>query len=236
MNPSIASDNTVTAGQIESCVTLVTDATRKAAGTALRELAQNGLLTKQNVERIRGRGNEVVAAISQLMKQIFADMAENISGCLKLISGAETLTIGETDGTATIAEASALFTGYLDSDFKNSGLDVKAKPTTSTNVAVYEMVKNGNFGQIFGGLSNNLDSLCLTQAQIIEFVKHHGKWLRTDGYATLFLFKVDKEFFVASVHLNPDLGVYVRRFGNVEVCFAVYRRRVVVPQLAPIAP
>jgi hypothetical protein len=55
-NPSIASaEEEVSDGQIENCVTLIVDATRKASGTALRELANNGTLNKKNVERARAR-------------------------------------------------------------------------------------------------------------------------------------------------------------------------------------
>lgn len=233
-NPSIASaDNEVSDGQIEACVTLVTDAARKATGVALRELAKNGVLDKQNIERVRARGNEVVAEITRIVKEKFAEIAENIAGIVKLISGAETLELEPTDGKETMARAGDLFTGYLDSDFKSYGTDVKGKPTEKTNVHVHEMIKNGTFAQIFGGLSGNLDELCLSQAQIIQFVKKHRKWLRADGYATFFMFKVGDEFFVASVHVIADgLEVGVDRFEDGHVWYAKYRLRVVVPQLA----
>ncbi|MEK9131331.1 MAG: hypothetical protein AAB447_00280 [Patescibacteria group bacterium] len=157
--------------------------------------------------------------------------------CTKLLSGATVITIAATDGKKTLAKADKLFTGYLDDDFKNWGLDVEAPPTKPMNVTVHQLVKDGDFSKIFGGLSDNLDSLCLTQSQIIEFVKEHRKWLRTDGYATLFLFKVEDEFFVAYVHLYSDgtLGAHVYRFGHDYVWIAGHRRHVVVPQLDPVS-
>jgi hypothetical protein len=85
-------------------------------------------------------------------------------GYLKLISGAETLTLDETNGTETIAKAKDPFNGYLDSDFRNWNLDVPSQPTKEQKVSVFEMTKNGTFSQIYNGLSSNLDSLCLTQA------------------------------------------------------------------------
>ncbi len=232
-NPSIASDNEVTAGQLETCVTLVTDATRKATGVALRELVKNGVLNSQDVEKVRARGHEVVSAITALVKEKFAELAENIAGCVKLISGAETLSLDATDGSEMIGTADDLFTGYLDGDFKNYGCNVKSKPTGKMNVAVHEMIKDGAYAKIFGYMSEDLNILCLTQPQIIQFVKKHRKWLRTDGYTTLFLFKVGEEFFVAYVSLDSDgfLGVFVGRFSRGLVWNAENRRRFVVPQL-----
>lgn len=233
-NPSIASDTEVTDGQIETCVTLVTDATRKGTGTALRELARNGVLNKQNIERVRARGNEIVAAISALVKEKFAEIADNIAGIVKLISGAETLELDETDGKETIAKAKDTFPGWIDGDFKEYGCDVKSEPTKKTQVTVHEMIKDGTFAQIFGGMSDDLDSLCLTQPQITQFVQKHRKWLRTDGYGTFFLFKVGEEFFVAYVIFDDDgqLWVFASRFSYDDVWSAESGHRLVVPQLA----
>ena len=147
---------------------------------------------------------------------------------------AETLELEATDGTATIAKAEDVFTWGIDGDFRKWGLDVKAKPTKATKVQVREMIKNGTFAQVFNGLSDNLDSLCLTQSQIIQFVVKHKKWLRTDGYGTFFLFKVGKEFFVARVSLDSGERPYVNasRFSGDYVWGADYPHRFVVPQLA----
>jgi len=232
-NPSIASDSEVSDGQIETCVTLVTDATRKGTGTALRELIKNGVLNKQNIERVRASGHEVVAAITQLVKEKFAEIAENIVDRVKLISGGVTLEIDPTDGKAIIHKAGDVFTGYIDSNFKNWDLNVASGPTKKTPVQVYEMIKDGTFAQIFGGMSDDLDKLCLTQNQIIRFVQDHRKWLRQDGYGTFFLFKKMNEFFVANVYLDSDGPyVFVNRLSDGHVWGAEFRHRIVVPQLA----
>lgn len=130
----------------------------------------------------------------------------------------------------TIARADDVFS-YIDSDFENWKLDVKQHKTEETEMAVLEMDKGGTFKDIFG---KPTDDKCLTQAQIIEFVKTHKDKLRTEGYATFFLFKVGNEFFGAVVYLSSDgsLEVLVHRFSDVRVCYAEYRGRVVVPQLA----
>lgn len=224
----------ITTGQEEQCVTVIKDAARKSAETAIAELKKNGTLNGENMQRILGRGDHVSAKTQEFITNLLAEMAENATDRLKLISGAETLTLDPTDGTEVIAEVGSLFNGYLDSDFRNWKTNVKGNPTEAQNVQVHEMTKDGTFEQIYGGLGDNLDVVCLSQAQIIQFVKKHRKWLRTDGYGTFFLFKVGDEFFVAgvSVHSAGSLFARVNRFSYGHVWYAERRRRFVVPQLA----
>lgn len=150
---------------------------------------------------------------------------------LQSVSGAQGLTVSKC-GTETLAEAGDVFTGYVDSDFRNWGLNEPSAPTPPTKVNVYEMAEDATFAQMFGSLSSDTAKLCLTQAQIKRFVKEHRKHLRSDGYATFFLFKVGDNFFVADVYLNAgEPVVYVRRFELDVEWDGDYRRRVVVPQL-----
>ncbi len=161
---------------------------------------------------------------------------ETITGYLRLISGGKKLTLGPTDGKRTIAKAKSVFPGWIEGDFVSYGCDVEGQPTATMDVGVHEMVKDGDFKTIFGGLSDKPDLLCLTQDQIIQFVQTHRDWLRTDGYSTFFLFKVGTEFFVAHVYVpGGELKVHAYRFSHDDVWHAGYRHRVVVPQLAPSA-
>lgn len=133
----------------------------------------------------------------------------------------------------TIARADDVFR-YIDSDFESWGTDKKSPKTKETEVAVLEMDKGGAFAEIFGSISKDTDSMVLTQAQIIEFVKSYKEHLRKDGWATFFLFKVGDEFFVARVYLDSDLWPYasVIHFSSGSVWYAESRLRLVVPQLA----
>ena len=186
---------------------------------------------------MRARGNEVVAAITALVKEKFAELAEDIRGYVRLISGAEELGLEETDGKQTIAKAKKTFPSRIDPDFKKYGTNVVSDPTKKVRVEVHDMIKNAPFAQIFGGMASDLNSLCLTQPQIIQFVESHRKWLRTDGYGTFFLFNVakgeDGEFFVARVYMDGGnrLGVGACRLSRDDVWRAEFRRRFVVPQL-----
>ena len=151
---------------------------------------------------------------------------------LKLISEAHEIIIETCDGSQTIATAKETFKSGIDSDFKSWGTNKAGASTEKTPVQVHEMVKDATFAQMFGSLGIDLDKLCLTQHQIKTFCEVHKEWLRKDGYATFFLFKVDEQFFVASVHVSSD-GLYVRvcRFGDDRVWRAENFLRMVVPQL-----
>ena len=89
---------------------------------------------------------------------------------LKLIS-VEPLILDSADGEKFLAEAKDLFE-YIDSGFRDWGADEKG-PATKTPVCVYEMAKDATFSQMFSLLSSDKSKLCLTQAQIIEFVKKY---------------------------------------------------------------
>lgn len=149
-----------------------------------------------------------------------------------LVSGDEQIIIGATSGAKTIASATDVFTWGIDPDFKNWGLDIPSEAKPETPIKVYEMVQDSDFKTIFGSFGRNPNALCLTQEQIISFVRDHKKWLRTGGYATFFLFKLGGEFFVAFVFLDsyerPDVDAY--RFSCDVVWNAGIRHRIVVPQ------
>ncbi len=152
---------------------------------------------------------------------------------LKLISGSESLVLAPLDGKEILADARDMFV-YVDSDFRNYDADEKGSATKNTLVLVYEMTKDATFSQIFGSLSGDLEKICLTQAQIKNFVRKYRNWLRTNGYATFFLFKSHGNFFVAGVVVFSvgRLYVYVYRFEDSDLWDVEFRRRVVVPQLA----
>ena len=151
---------------------------------------------------------------------------------LKLISESHEIIIETCDGSQTIANAKETFKSGIDGDFKNWGLNKAGSSTQKTPVQVHEMTKDATFAQMFGSLGTDLDKLCLTQHQIKTFCEVHKEWLRKDGYATFFLFKVDEQFFVANVRVNSGgLNVYVLRFEGGRVWLAGGARRVVVPQL-----
>lgn len=149
----------------------------------------------------------------------------------RLFSGAEILILKPTDGTAIVANANDVFNAGIDGDFWHLECNVPGPATLQQIVTVHEMVRKGTYAQIFAGLPGNLDNLCLTQAQIIQFVLKYRKWLQAGGYPTFFLFKVGSEYFVARVFVSSDskLGVVLDGFSVGSVWSATLRPRIVIP-------
>jgi hypothetical protein len=143
-------------------------------------------------------------------------------------------TLAATSGQVTLAQSTEVFTGHLDSDFKNWGTDKAGLDTPEGAPAdIYEMKAEGNYKSLFGSISANPHDLCWQQGQIVEFCRTHRDFLCQDGYATFFLFEVDGELFVASVRVRAGgLECSVIRFGSDRVWNAKYRHRLMARQQA----
>ncbi len=152
---------------------------------------------------------------------------------LRLISGGKSIVIPATDGTRTLAQASDVFTGCIDSNHVKWGLDVPQSPTTAMSVEVFEQTRDGTFANIFDSMRRSHDQMCFRQNQIVVFCKKHRNRLPTDGYSTFFLFKEDGKYFVARVYFVVDdrLKVRVDLLSSACVWLAEYRHCFVVPQL-----
>ncbi|HOZ53680.1 MAG TPA: hypothetical protein PK142_03315 [bacterium] len=158
----------------------------------------------------------------------------------------EKLYLSKLDGRTTIDKAKKLFrsslffTSTIDPNFEKLGLNKKSKATLETEVEIYEMVKDANFEEIFTSLSDNLDVLCLTQSQIIDFCEKHRSHLRQGCYGTFFLTKKDFEkpptednLFVVRVEAHLyDLSVRVCHFGDSYIWHNYSR----LPNLHVVAP
>ncbi len=202
----------ITSERIEDAVRVIEIAAKKAAQASITDLTKRGVLREENFQRIIAQGDKVVSAVTLTVTTLLAELAENIVGRLKLISGAKKIILKPTTGDRIIGTAKTTFRSYIDPDFKGWGLNVKSTPTKETAVQVYEQIKDGTFAQIYGGFGENLDRLCLTQDQIIDFCENNSDWL-SDNFWPRFLFKVGEEFFVARVRVSPGgLRVGVRRF------------------------
>ena len=158
---------------------------------------------------------------------------------LKFLSAGEEIEIPATDGSETLGGASDVF-HYIEGAFNTTESNVPSKPTAPTKAQVFEMVEDGDFKTIFTIPGRTLDSLTWEQSQIKAFAKKHKKWLREDGYATFFLFKLkigeEWKFFVAYVYVYSDGSLHVYRipFSRDNVWRAECRRRFVIPQLPSV--
>lgn len=204
------------------------------SGLLIEELEELGV-SFDDIHKLGKPTNEGRAFVRACAEKIVEMVNGTKNEFLKLISGGESLVIDECDGSEIIADASDMF-AWIDGDFKNYGTDQKGSATGKTPVRVHEMTKDAIFSQMFGSLSADMRKLCLTQAQIISFIRNYRNWLRPDGYATFFLLELNNQFFVVLVNVfvrsGGKLHVSVHRLEHSNVWRAERRPRVVVPQLA----
>jgi hypothetical protein len=140
------------------------------------------------------------------------------------------------DGKETILEASDVYT-HIDPHFNyQGGASNQGKPTPETVVEVYEVAKVKDLlsvSQVVSSLCADPGSLCLTEHQILNFVRKHPQWLRIDGWATLFLFRYQGQFlFVLARASLEDLHSHVYPLeGADNILLADYSCWIVVSQL-----
>lgn len=167
----------------------------------IEDLSSMGSLTSENFQGIIGKGDLVVNRMRTAVDQILQELASGIRGCLKLVSGGRQIFIRATDGKETIADASDVFK-EISRDYNDLGLNRRSASTRKQKVEVYQLVEDANFMRIFTSLGRNLDSLCLTQAQIKAFCQDHYNELEngTAKMPNLFLFKAGQDFYVAWIY------------------------------------
>jgi len=175
-------------------------------------------------------GSKTLEAIARI---VVSGAAKAQSQFLKLISGGVSLTVDAVDGTEILADAKDVFPGGIDSNFINWGADEPGRSTAETPVDVYEMTKDSTYSKMFGSLSDDVQKICFTQAQIKNFAKRNYEWFRTDSYGTFFLFESNGYFFVALVSFDSlgGLRVDVSRFER-SLVWDAGSHRLVVPRLA----
>jgi hypothetical protein len=220
----------ITSGQKDNLSNVIGASARKAGGEAIDELSANGILHGGNFQQVLAQGDKVSAVVKTAVKIFLAELADNVVGRLKRLFVDRTIELASTNGEETISEASDVFTAGIYYAQKRG----PSKKTKKTAVAVYEMIKDGTYSQIFGGFGENLKRLCWKESQIVALCRDHTDILRKDGYATFFLFEGENGgFFVAYVGVGDGGRLYVRvrplEYGL--VWDAMFQLRLVVPQL-----
>jgi hypothetical protein len=139
--------------------------------------------------------------------------------------------IRATNGDERFTNAERIFTGQLHPDFKKWRCGESLSSARQTRVQIFEMVENGTLNDLYRSPAIELDSLCLTESQIIEFVRSHHMWLRRRGFATFFLFKNGSEFLVARIQYVSHGYLYAKpyRLSHDKVWDAKYQHRFVLP-------
>jgi len=151
------------------------------------------------VEKITGKSNLLIRGLQELGL---------LTKILKLISSGDVLKIQALDGSRTIKSSGNIFR-HVFSDFSNLHTSEIAQKTDEIEVLVYEVVKDARVYKMFASLNRNLEQMCLTQNQILEFIDKHKEYkIPLDKHVIYhFLFKANDKVFVNQVCVglaDPD--------------------------------
>lgn len=133
---------------------------------------------------------------------------------------------------STIANAKLKIFYDVSFDSECHNLNNEQGSSRETEVKVYELKQNATFFQMFTSLNDDLNKLCFTQSQIVNFCEKNFEYLRQDGFVTFFLFKENNEFFVAKV--NVKFGrqtVFIHRLDYNYVWKSEHALRLVAPTI-----
>jgi hypothetical protein len=156
---------------------------------------------------------------------------------LKLISNDQLFVIEAVDDTRFLTLRDiGVFRNIRYDDPQDITLKAAIIPSVATKktiVQVYELNFDATFKEMFCSFNVSLDSLCLTQHQIITFCEKHYDWLCRDGYATFFLVKVASYYLVADVNVfsydNCNTDLRLRSLDCCSVWDGRVGSRIVVP-------
>jgi len=139
------------------------------------------------------------------------------------------MTIEALNGRETIATAKRCFS-LIDTDFTLWGLNNPGPSTEKTNLMFYwPNTEDSTFCRLFNGPDRGLDTMTLTQHQIIRFCRKYAAILR--GYTNFFIFKDNGEYFVAIVYKDQnDLIAVARKRFLAFIWLGDLPRRLIIPR------
>ncbi len=126
----------------------------------------------------------------------------------------ESLIIPPVDGKRSIARSVSIFSGGMTGYYKSLYLDLPSQPTTEVSVSIRKITDYDSYMGMFTTICKDINELCLTQHQIVEFCRLHTGWMISNKLitrswqSTCFLFKQNNEFYVANTQLCDD-GIYI---------------------------
>lgn len=156
----------------------------------------------------------------------------NEKSILNLISGTGVLKIDAICRNYSIFEAQGVFNRGIDYQFMDFFLNQSIESTGETSVQIFEIVRDSTFLDLFNSFEVELELICLTKNQIINFCIKYPECLRQDDFMTFFLGKTESRYFIAGVFRNINgLSIYLFQLNNKDVILNSSNfYRVVVPE------
>jgi len=132
-----------------------------------------------------------------------------LTSTLKLISCGDVRIIA-LDGSQSFKFSDGDLFKWVFFDSTDLNTNASAIESDEIELLVYEQVKDSTVNQMFISLNRNLDELCLTQNQILEFLDKYKNYSKNKS--NHFLFKSDGKIFVTQVCVDSDDSM--RLFGG----------------------
>ncbi len=132
------------------------------------------------------------------------------------------------DGTTSIATCE-VFVCY-EQDFLDLDYDV---PTQRKLLKIYRCDDETTLAEICDCLAkDNLDLLCVSQSQIVSFVKQYPGLLCTGGNPNYFLIKNDDQVCTATVYKGESTGELSVHLNHLNSCMFDKDSQLIVPRLS----
>ena len=139
------------------------------------------------------------------------------AGKVKFYSAIENLLIESLDGKMLLSDFTDMFR-FIDPDFRLFDLD-KPSPATEAILVDVKEFKSGDatLAQIFWQLSEDLEKIILTPAQILRFCLKFSKYLSQGDCGTFFPTKIGRKYYC--FYLYSDDGYYLHVTRLKTDCF-----------------
>jgi hypothetical protein len=156
-----------------------------------------------------------------------------IGSPLQKLGTKETLTVGATDGSLVIANATDVFSSIAN-DFMETSFLEKSHPTESASIETYQLVEDMNFAQIFSAFKRSFEQLYFTQHQIVDVIKKYPDQVDYYKRQTLLLLKTGEQFFPINVFLfggGSKICIAKSNMGRSSIWHGKGNHRIIVPKL-----
>ncbi|QQG52593.1 MAG: hypothetical protein HY931_04735 [Candidatus Falkowbacteria bacterium] len=160
-------------------------------------------MTAKYLEELRTTESEPLETITALQ-----------AGKIKFYSVIENLLIESLSGKMLIADFASRF-HFIDPDFRLYDLDQPSLETDAILVDVKEF-KSGNatLAQIFLRLSDDLEKIVLTPAQILRFCLKFSKHLSQGDCGTFFPTRIGKKYYCFYIYSDDGWYLHVTRIKS----------------------
>lgn len=151
----------------------------------------------------------------------------------------DSMDVGPLRGARTFASCPKMFMAMNDTGRVDSSYLRREKGAATPGMRFVEYQNRGDGAtlyEMFSAIDSNLNSLCMTQDQIIEIILKYPRIISTGDHGTLFLYKNNNQFYVVRVSYCGDIGVVpscycssVYKIDDPKLWHAMFGTTLVVP-------